>query len=60
MKAHLEKPLHARITGANVITTTNYRRMSAHQHRIAGTQKAALVFLIGVIAGVWLAAWVTA
>jgi hypothetical protein len=57
---HLGKPLHARLTGAHVAETTNYRRLSpsAHEHRVSQFQKAAVVFLAGIIAGLWLASWI--
>jgi hypothetical protein len=57
---YLDKPIMARTVAAHVAKATNYRTLTSHQHRVAGGQKAAAIFVVGVIIGLWLALWVSA
>jgi hypothetical protein len=59
MTYHLDRPLHARLTGVHVAAASNIRRLSAEQHRSSAFHVAALAFVIGVIGGMLVAALVT-
>lgn len=59
MSYHLDRPLHARLTGIHVAQATNIRRLSAEQRRSSAFHVAALSFVIGVIAGMLVGALVT-
>ena len=59
MTYHLDRPLHTRMAGVHVSETSNIRLLSAAQQRASAGHIAALAFVVGVIAGMLIAALVT-
>ena len=59
MSYHLDGTLRQRLTAVHVAEATNIRRLSAAQQRASAGHIAALSFVVGVIAGMLIAALVT-